>query len=217
MGLSQGSPYKVFMNNIIKKMYENGEMDKIFKKWKIDKPDCSPVLRSGRSVRLEKLAPLFMIVGFGVILAIILVFLEIITSCIKPKKVTEASFNKKLLRFKLIIAEAHKAIQSNNKPCSYLLSMVEESAKKLNSQNWFCITSKSSYMYINLLLWRFINSIKLLINEKLACSQKHTALLLNRSIGNKAMSSYICTLIITVHAVCSEKIVPIWKWFFLLV
>ena len=134
MGLAQGSPYKVFMNNIIKKMYENGEMDKIFKKWKISKPDCSPVLRSGKSVRLEKLAPLFMIVGFGVILAVILVFLEIIISCIKPKKETEPKFNSELLRFKLIINEAHKAIQSNNTPCSYLLSLVEESAKKLNSQ-----------------------------------------------------------------------------------
>ena len=122
------------MNNVIKKMSENGEIDRIFQEWKISKPDCSPVLRSGKSVKLTKLAPLFMLVGLGACLGVIVMFLEIIIHHVKPKKLKPVQANtNELLRFKLIIAEANKALQSNNKPCNYLLDMVEDSARKLKT------------------------------------------------------------------------------------
>ena len=134
VALRQGSPYRIFMNNIIKKMTENGEINRIFREWQISKPDCSPVLRSGKSVKLTKLAPLFMLVGLGVCLGVIVMFLEIIIYHLKPKKLVPVPAKaNELLRFKLILAEAQKALHSNNKPCNYLLEMVEDSAKKLKT------------------------------------------------------------------------------------
>ena len=132
MILAQGSPYRMFMKNVIKKMYENGELDKILKKWKISKPDCSPLLRTGKSVKLEKIVPLFVLISLGVCLAVIVMLIEVVFDQYKPTKF-EPTEHDDLLRFKLIIDEAHKTLHSNCRPNNHLLNMVENSARKLKT------------------------------------------------------------------------------------
>ena len=132
MILAQGSPYRMFMNNVIKKMYENGELDKILKKWKISKPDCSPLLRTGKSVKLEKIVPLFVLISLGVCLAVIVMILEVVFEYYKPTNF-EPTDHDNLLRFKFIIDETHKTLHSNSRPNNHLLNMVENSARKLKT------------------------------------------------------------------------------------
>ena len=134
MGLRQGSPYRIFMNNYIKKMSENGELDKIMKKWTVNKPDCSPVLMSGDPVKFEKLAPLFMIVAIGLFLSAFLIILESIVYYFQSNK-TFRKENLELLRFKIILKEVQSKLDFDEQPSSHLFALIEDSARKLRKKS----------------------------------------------------------------------------------
>ena len=135
MGLRQGSPYRIFMNNHIKKMSENGELVKIMKKWKVNKPDCSPVLMSGDPVKFEKLAPLFMIVAIGLFLSAFLIILESIVYYFQSNSKPFKKENLELLRFKLILKEVQSKLDFDEQPSSHLFALIEDSARKLRKKS----------------------------------------------------------------------------------
>ena len=148
MGLKQGSPYRIFMNNHIKKMSENGELDKILKKWTVNKPDCSPVLMSGDPVKFEKLAPLFMIVAIGLFLSVIIIILESIVYYFQSNK-TFRKENLELLRFKLILKEVQSKLDFDEQPSSHLFALIEDSARKLKTNSDHNVQNQTKATHIN--------------------------------------------------------------------
>ena len=45
IAMTKNSPYKKFINKAIQNMLENGKLRNILQRWKIEEPDCSPLIR----------------------------------------------------------------------------------------------------------------------------------------------------------------------------
>ena len=88
-------------------MIENGQMEKIFVKWGIAKPDCVPLLSSGTPLGMKKLISLFLIILFGILLAFMIMILEnFYQKNYDDKKDQTGDENR--WRFDRIIAEIYK-------------------------------------------------------------------------------------------------------------
>ena len=74
--MTKGSPYKKFIDGVILKMFESGMLNNILQRWKIEEPDCSPLITSGKPLDFTKLISIFFIIILGVLLAIIMVLFE---------------------------------------------------------------------------------------------------------------------------------------------
>ena len=74
--MTKGSPYKKFIDGVILKMFESGMLNNILQRWKIEEPDCSPLITTGKPLDFTKLISIFFIIGLGVLLAIIVVLFE---------------------------------------------------------------------------------------------------------------------------------------------
>lgn len=81
--ISQGSPYKIFLEQAIKDITETGKLERMEKKWIQPKPDCSPVLVTGKVLDFEKLAGPFMVFIFGLIVSLFVMVGEKVVG--KPK------------------------------------------------------------------------------------------------------------------------------------
>ena len=64
------------MKIVLFEITENGQLDKILSKWQPPKPDCSPLIKTGKPMKFEKLISLFFIILIGIILALIMLLLE---------------------------------------------------------------------------------------------------------------------------------------------
>ena len=64
------------MKIVLFEITENGQLDKILRKWQPSKPDCSPLIKTGKPMKFEKLISLFFIILIGIILALIMLLLE---------------------------------------------------------------------------------------------------------------------------------------------
>ena len=85
--ITKGSPYAIFMKQVIFEMNENGQLNKLLRKWAIPKPDCGPIHNEGIPISLEKIISLLIISMIGILLAIIIVITEnIICRVYKPRK-----------------------------------------------------------------------------------------------------------------------------------
>ena len=94
-GLPKNSPYKVFMDNELRNLFENGQMERIFKKWEIKEPTCKPLLQSGDPLTLKKLISIFLVMCIGLLLSLAGLIYELFKT--KPtynKKKQEAEFLK---------------------------------------------------------------------------------------------------------------------------
>ena len=74
--MTKGSPYKKFIDGVILKMFESGMLNNILQRWKIEEPDCSPLIRTGKPLNFKKLISIFFIIGLGVLLAMIVLLFE---------------------------------------------------------------------------------------------------------------------------------------------
>ena len=74
--MTKNSPYKKFIDEAILKMFESGKLRNILQRWKVEEPDCSPMIREAKPLNYKKLISIFVIIGLGVLLAIIVVLLE---------------------------------------------------------------------------------------------------------------------------------------------
>ena len=69
--ITKGLPYGIFMNQIIFEITENGQLNRLIKKWTLPKPDCRPIHKEGKPLGLEKMNSLFLFSIFGILIAII--------------------------------------------------------------------------------------------------------------------------------------------------
>ena len=84
--ITKGLPYGIFMKQIISEIMENGQLDKLIKKWTLPKPDCRPIQKEGKPLSLEKMISLFIISIVGIFIAIIINIIENICHAYKPRK-----------------------------------------------------------------------------------------------------------------------------------
>ena len=93
--------YGIFMKQIIFEIKENGQLNRLIKKWTVPKPDCRPLHKEGKPLSLEKIISLFIISMIGIFIAIIIIIIEKIFHAHKPRKhvsIKEAN-NMNLQRF----------------------------------------------------------------------------------------------------------------------
>ena len=76
IAMTKNLPYKKFIDQAILKMFESGMLNNILQRWKIEEPDCSPLITSGNPLDFTKLISIFFIIILGVLLAIIMVLFE---------------------------------------------------------------------------------------------------------------------------------------------
>ena len=74
--MTKSTPYKKFIDGAILKMFQSGKLNNILQRWKIEEPDCSPLITSGKPLDFTKLISIFFIIILGVLLAIIMVLFE---------------------------------------------------------------------------------------------------------------------------------------------
>ena len=84
--ITKGLPYGIFMNQIIFEITENGQLNRLIKKWSLPKPDCRPIHKEGKPLGLEKMNSLFLLSIFGILIAIITIIIENIFHAYKPRK-----------------------------------------------------------------------------------------------------------------------------------
>ena len=74
------------MKQIILEITDNGQLDKLRKKWTALKPDCRPIHKEGKPLNLEKMISLFIMSIIGIFIAIIILIIEKICHAYKPRK-----------------------------------------------------------------------------------------------------------------------------------
>ena len=84
--ITKGLPYGIFMKHIIFEIMENGQLNKLLKKWAVPKPDCRPLHKEGKPLSLEKMISLFIISMIGMFVGIIVIIIENIFHTYKPRK-----------------------------------------------------------------------------------------------------------------------------------
>ena len=77
--------YGIFMKQIIFEIKENGQLNRLIKKWTVPKPDCRPHHKEGKPLSLEKIISLFIISMIGILIAIIILIIEKILHAYKPR------------------------------------------------------------------------------------------------------------------------------------
>ena len=83
--ITKGLPYGIFMNQIIFEITENGQLNKLLKKWAVPKPDCIPIQNEGDPLSFAKMISLFIISMMGIFIAIIIIIIEKICHAYKPR------------------------------------------------------------------------------------------------------------------------------------
>ena len=78
--------YGIFMKQIILEITENGQLNRLIKKWTVPKPDCRPLHKEGKPLSLEKMISLFIISITGIFIAIIIIIFENVFHAYKPRK-----------------------------------------------------------------------------------------------------------------------------------
>ena len=132
--MTKSSPYKKFIDKAILKIIESGKLNNIVKRWEIEKPDCSPLIRKGKPLNFHKLVSIFSIIGFGVLIAFIVVFFENFQHNLTKKKNDPNVKVDEILRFKLIVAEVGKNADQNKIPTSGLINLLLDSYDKISNQ-----------------------------------------------------------------------------------
>ena len=77
IGITKGLPYGIFMKHVIYDITEKGHLFQMKKHWKTMKPDCTPLINTGKPLSMEKLSTAFIIILSGIALALVSLLLEI--------------------------------------------------------------------------------------------------------------------------------------------
>ena len=85
--ITKGLPYGIFMKQIIFEITENGQLNKLLKKWTMPKPNCKPIHKEGKPLSLEKMISLFIISMIGIFIAIIILIIEKIFHAYKHRNI----------------------------------------------------------------------------------------------------------------------------------
>ena len=115
--IAKDSPYYIFMKQIIYKIFENGQFHQIKQKWyrKEDIVNCNPIIKKGRPLRLEKLVSLFIIMTFGIIIALGTLMAErLFQKKPKPKKEKENNPKKDIMKLADLLSELEEVLIRRN-------------------------------------------------------------------------------------------------------
>ena len=78
--IAKKSPFKDIFNHALRKIMENGELQRIKEKYKFKEPDCTG--KKGRSLGIYSLSFVFVVFAVGPVLAGVLLVAEIIKKMI---------------------------------------------------------------------------------------------------------------------------------------
>ena len=137
IALQKNSPYKMFLNHMLRKMFESGQMKKIAEHWGTPEQNCEPLIRTGNPLTLEKLISLFMIIGFGVLSAFMVwIYEKFFCKTKKIKNVTKSTTleEAELLRFELIVDEVKSMLTKKTRPSPGILSLLQDASEKLKTE-----------------------------------------------------------------------------------
>ena len=88
--ISKGSHYKIFLEQAINDIKESGTLERIQKIWTKPKPDCAPILVTGKNINYQKIAGVFLLLILGLVLTFFVMVGEMIganvTKIKHPKK-----------------------------------------------------------------------------------------------------------------------------------
>ena len=88
--ISKGSPHKIFLEQAINEITENGTLERIEKIWTKPKRDCAPILVTGKNLNYQKMAGVFLLLILGLVLTFFVMVGEMIVANITkikhPKK-----------------------------------------------------------------------------------------------------------------------------------
>ena len=88
--MTSGLPYGIFMKQVIFDITNSGQLNQINTKWnRLTQRDCTPLIRKGKPLSIEKLISLFFIPVLGFLLALIIAFFEFCVEKIQGKKATK--------------------------------------------------------------------------------------------------------------------------------
>ena len=123
-------PYTIFMKNAILKMYENGQLHQIIKKWESSNPECTHG-KGVQSLSFKKLISMFTIVPIGVMLALIVVIYEHYSSSTAKKEEPQKDVDNQFENFKSLIEEVNFSLKRKERPSTDLLFLLKGATEKL--------------------------------------------------------------------------------------
>ena len=126
-GLPKNSPYKLFFNAVLNKMFENGQIKRIFEKWETKEPSCGPLLQTGNPLSLKKLISIFIIICIGFALAMGILAYELIS--FRKPKIEDQDMD--FMRFEMIIYEIYKNLSKKTRPNVGQLTLLEDVLGKI--------------------------------------------------------------------------------------
>ena len=126
-GLPKNSPYKLFLNNVLNKMFENGQIKRIFEEWKVREPSCRPLLQTGNPLDLKKLISIFMIMCLGFLLALLILAYELFNS--QKPNIDEQDMD--FMRFEMIIYDIYKSLSKKTRPNIGQLTLLQDVLGKI--------------------------------------------------------------------------------------
>ena len=112
-------------------MIQNGELQKLIKKWESKEPDCSSLDKKGKPLTLQKLVSLFLIVAFGCLLVL---FIFIVENCAQFWR-KDNSNESALANFSKAVADVQEVLKSGRCPSSQSLSLLMHHSKALRQMN----------------------------------------------------------------------------------
>ena len=130
MGLPKHSPYKIFMNRVLNKMFESGQIKRIYEKWENKDPDCESLLSSGNPLGIKKLISILLIICVGFLLALIVLVIEL---CNAKRKTTDSQ-DVDFLRFEMIVSDINQNLSNNTRPNVRLLTSFQDACEKLKQE-----------------------------------------------------------------------------------
>ena len=114
-------------------MIQNGELQKLIKKWENKEPDCSSLDKKGKPLTFQKLISLFLIIAFGCLLVL---FIFIVENCTLFWR-KDTSNDNALAKFSKTLANIQESLKNGKGPSSqslYQLIHHSEELRKMNEQ-----------------------------------------------------------------------------------
>ena len=126
-GLKKNSPYKLYLDNVLNKMIERGQIKRIFEKWEIKEPSCKPLIVSGDPLSLQKLISIFLIISIGLLLALAVLVFEMYAA----KKSNNDEHDIDFLRLQMLMLEVNRHLDMKKRPKAGLLTIMQDTCEKI--------------------------------------------------------------------------------------
>ena len=123
-------PYTIFMKKAVLKMYENGQLHQIIRKWESSKPECTHG-KGVQSLSFKKLISMFSIIPIGVTLALMVVIHEYYSSSTAKEEEKSLKEDDQFENFKSLIEEINCTLKRKERPSTDLLFLLKGATEKL--------------------------------------------------------------------------------------